>query len=180
MSDREGLDTPSGETDRRTFLGNAALTLAGLLSVGAAAVAIVYAAAPALRRSARDEGWSAIPDAGGSRGAAPSRHSVSVVSDAGWAESRGKYAIFLDATAAGAPVAFSARCPHEGCQVEWREERSIYVCPCHDSSWSRDGERLGGPTRRGLDPLDVRVADGVVEVRYETFAHDTSERTPVA
>ena len=77
-------------------------------------------------------------------------------------------------------VAFSARCPHEGCQVEWREERSIYVCPCHDSSWSRDGERLGGPTRRGLDPLDVRVADGVVEVRYETFALDTSERTPVA
>ena len=79
-----------------------------------------------------------------------------------------------------APVAFSARCPHEGCQVEWSAERAIYVCPCHASTWSREGERLGGPARRGLDPLDVRVNGGAVEVRYEVFALDTPDRTPVA
>jgi Rieske Fe-S protein len=168
--------------DRRGFVGWAGLALAGAVAVASGVVAIVYAAAPALRAgkgASADRAWSEVPDAAAAADA-PARHVVKVVSDAGWAETQATHAVFLDRGADGRPVAFSARCPHEGCQVDWRGEQNRFVCPCHNSQWTRVGARLAGPTKRGLDPLDVREgADGRVEVRYATFALDSAERIPV-
>lgn len=74
-------------------------------------------------------------------------------------------------------AAFSAVCPHLGCGVETAGEG--FACPCHGSSFDRQGRVLGGPAPRGLDPLEVRVTSGAdpsVEVRYRRFAVGTPER----
>jgi Rieske Fe-S protein len=174
-----GGSDPAG-MDRRGFLGWSAGALAALVGISGGFVALVYATAPALRKgdAASDTAWSAVPDAGAA--AEPTRHTVDVATNAGWAETRAKGAIFLDRGADGAVTAFSARCPHEGCQIDWRAEETQYVCPCHASKWTRAGERVAGPTKRGLDPIEVRAAaDGGVEVRYVSYALDTPERVRV-
>ena len=168
--------------DRRGFLGWVGFALTGAVAVAGGIVAIVYAAAPALRGAkggTADLAWSEVPDAAAATNE-PARHTVKVVSDAGWAQTQSTHAIFLDRGADGRPVAFSARCPHEGCQVDWRGEQNKYVCPCHNSNCTREGVRVGGPTKRGLDPLEVREGTGgAVEVRYATFALDSAERIQV-
>lgn len=70
----------------------------------------------------------------------------------------------------------STVCPHLACDVEWKGDR--FECPCHESTYAPDGARLSGPARRGLDPLEYRVRDGVLEVRYVRFKPDTAQRTP--
>src|SRR5690606_7170899 len=45
----------------------------------------------------------------------------------------------------GAPVAFSAVCPHLGCAIGYDTAEGVYRCPCHRSAFGRDGARQTGP-----------------------------------
>jgi cytochrome b6-f complex iron-sulfur subunit/menaquinol-cytochrome c reductase iron-sulfur subunit len=79
----------------------------------------------------------------------------------------------------------SARCPHLGCSVQFQGPRAEFVCPCHQSVFQRDGERVekaGGetnPAPRGLDPLVWRVAEGVLEVQWVRYQTGTAQRNPI-
>lgn len=75
--------------------------------------------------------------------------------------------------------AFTAECPHLGCKVGYDRAHKKFACPCHDSAFSEEGEVLGGPAPRGLDPLDARVVDGKVEVRFVRFRPQVRERVEV-
>jgi len=68
------------------------------------------------------------------------------------------------ANEAGAPVAFSTKCPHLGCNVHWSAENGEFRCPCHGSRFAIDGHVLGGPAPRGLDTLPVRIQGNEIEV----------------
>lgn len=59
---------------------------------------------------------------------------------------------------------FSAVCTHLGCNVHWEEARDGFSCPCHDASFSRTGEVLGGPPRQALTQLEAKIEDGVLLV----------------
>jgi len=76
-------------------------------------------------------------------------------------------------------VAFNAECPHLGCKVGYDRDHKKFACPCHDSAFSQDGDRLGGPAPRSLDPLEARVVDGKVEVRFVRFRAQVAERVEV-
>jgi menaquinol-cytochrome c reductase iron-sulfur subunit len=168
--------------DRRGFLGVLSAGLGAVVAGAAAICGLVYVVAPALRRgqaAADGAGWSKVKVAEGA-GFEPVRVTVDVASDAGWATTMSSGAVYLDRDANGQYVCFSARCPHEGCQVGWKKDAGQYVCPCHNSTFGRDGSRVSGPTRRGLDPLDVRPAGSdSVEVRYAMFALDSADRVRV-
>lgn len=70
----------------------------------------------------------------------------------------------------------SSICPHEGCNVAWNTQANQFFCPCHDSYFTSDGERLSGPAQRGLDPLPTRVQNGTLQVQYQNFVNNTEER----
>jgi rieske iron-sulfur protein len=60
-------------------------------------------------------------------------------------------------------VAYSAICPHTGCEVvNWYSDRHILECPCHNSQYDpKAGARvISGPSPRGLAALPLRIADG--------------------
>lgn len=89
-------------------------------------------------------------------------------------------------TAAGeGPEQFAAvcvRCPHELCDVDYVDDpkrlpqevvseigrpvsEPVYVCPCHNSTFKVDGERLSGPAPRGLYRFRVTgVTAAAVEI----------------
>jgi menaquinol-cytochrome c reductase iron-sulfur subunit len=76
-------------------------------------------------------------------------------------------------------VAWSTVCPHLGCSVNKSATGGGFECPCHDSSFGADGQRLTGPSPRGLDTLGSKVEDGFVHVEFQRFRQGTPEKEPV-
>jgi len=69
--------------------------------------------------------------------------------------------------AAAGVVAYSAICPHTGCEVaDWKADKQILDCPCHNSQYDpKAGARvISGPSPRGLAALPLRIADGKLVV----------------
>jgi Rieske Fe-S protein len=167
---------------RRSFVGTLSLVLGGLVSLCGAAVAAVFSVGPSLAGRGGEAAGACppLPAAPAGAGTGPRLETIPVVLSSGWAEEHVKQAVYVDETEDGAVRVFSARCPHEGCRIDWRPAVNEYLCPCHDSRFSRDGERITGPTKRGMDPLPARrTADGKLEVCYKTFALDTADRIEV-
>lgn len=53
--------------------------------------------------------------------------------------------------------ALSLTCTHLGCTVE--EDGEGFLCPCHGSSYSKDGLVLQGPAKASLRPLRVEKTE---------------------
>jgi Rieske Fe-S protein len=64
--------------------------------------------------------------------------------------------------AADGVVAYSAICPHAGCEVNgWIDDQKVLECPCHNSRYNpREGAAIvDGPTTRGLAALPLKIVD---------------------
>jgi rieske iron-sulfur protein len=69
--------------------------------------------------------------------------------------------------AAEGVVAYSAICPHAGCEVNgWLAEQRILECPCHNSRYDpRNAAAIvDGPTTRALAALPLKIVDGKLTV----------------
>jgi Rieske Fe-S protein len=53
-------------------------------------------------------------------------------------------------------------CTHQGCTVDIQGPR--LVCPCHGSTYDREGRVLRGPAQRSLTRFTTTVSDGVLVV----------------
>ena len=62
-----------------------------------------------------------------------------------------------DAFAALSPI-----CTHLGCTVEIQGSR--IVCPCHGSTYDREGRVLQGPAERALTRYSTSIEDGVLVI----------------
>src|SRR5579864_9556550 len=69
--------------------------------------------------------------------------------------------------AADGVVAYSAICPHAGCEVSgWITEQRILECPCHNSRYDPRAAAaiIDGPTTRALAALPLKIVDGKLTV----------------
>jgi Rieske Fe-S protein len=108
------------------------------------------------------------------KGARPQMRSIVAEHEAGWATTLEEHFVYVlpDKN----HTVLSSVCPHEGCNVSWRDDTGGFYCPCHDSYFAPDGARLSGPARRGLDPLPTREENGMLQVQYQTFVNNTEGR----
>jgi len=105
-----------------------------------------------------------------------------VVKD-GWMAARNVVlgSAFIRRTGSG-PKDLDARsgiCPHLGCAVGWDRAQNNYLCPCHDSRFAVNGDKLTGPSERGLDSLPIEVTrDGRLRLTWERYqvGRPTKER----
>jgi Rieske Fe-S protein len=76
-------------------------------------------------------------------------------------------------------VAYSAICPHNGCEItEWiPAEQSLY-CPCHASKFEPgdSGKVLDGPAPNALPGLPLKLVDGKLVVAKAFTARITFEQ----
>ncbi len=54
-------------------------------------------------------------------------------------------------------VAFAPQCPHLGCAYHWEQPSREFLCPCHASTFSIEGDVLSGPSPRPLDRYELRI-----------------------
>jgi menaquinol-cytochrome c reductase iron-sulfur subunit len=165
---------------RRGFLKAVTVAAGGLIGAVLAVPAISFILFPARRRIVEDaRGFVAVGDAS-AVGTRPTR--VEIVSpeqrDA-WSrrENVALGAAWLVRDPAGQLRAFTTTCPHLGCAVDFDPKSDIFRCPCHTSAFAMTGERMEGPAKRGLDPLEVKEdTEGRVLVRFRRFKLDVPER----
>jgi cytochrome b6-f complex iron-sulfur subunit len=67
-------------------------------------------------------------------------------------------------------IALYQRCVHLGCTVPWRPEfewpyqgqviKGLFRCPCHGSTYLRNGQIIFGPAPRPLDYMQITLQGG--------------------
>lgn len=50
-------------------------------------------------------------------------------------------------------------CTHLGCIYDWKPNENRFICPCHGSTFERDGTFVKGPAPRDLDQFVIRAYD---------------------
>lgn len=71
---------------------------------------------------------------------------------------------YLVRLADGGFLALYQRCTHLGCNVPWDQSAQRFVCPCHSSQFTMDGELENPPAPRPLDLFPVAIEAGSVIV----------------
>ncbi|AEH44548.1 Rieske (2Fe-2S) iron-sulfur domain protein [Thermodesulfatator indicus DSM 15286] len=57
-------------------------------------------------------------------------------------------------------LALWRRCPHLGCQVNYDPRQEIFICPCHQSRFTKSGQYIAGPAKKDLEVLAVSQKQG--------------------
>jgi len=61
----------------------------------------------------------------------------------------------------GEYTAYSRKCTHAGCSVEFDPARRCLICPCHQGTYdARIGHAMYGPPRRPLDQIVLEMRAG--------------------
>ncbi len=85
----------------------------------------------------------------------------------GWRRFQEKAIAWVVRTNQDTVVAYAPQCTHLGCAYHWDESCDQFVCPCHDSRFSIDGNVLSGPAARPLDRYPVRVENSKLLIGSE-------------
>jgi cytochrome b6-f complex iron-sulfur subunit len=89
-----------------------------------------------------------------------------------------RLALFVVRSARGF-YALNAVCTHLGCLTVWKPDADVIACPCHGSTFQRDGSVIAGPAPRALPWLkmwmsedgDLMVDRSIVVAPEKEFAH---------
>ncbi len=93
--------------------------------------------------------------------------------------------VYLQKDEQGNISCFHTTCPHAGCSVAYEQDSHAYHCPCHNSSFKLNGEKLEvngstNPSPRPLDTLTVEVDEATNEVFVEYKDYYTGRHDKVA
>jgi len=171
------------DEDRRRFLKVATCAIGGGVGLAVAGPVVALLADPAGKMTVTTP--TTPLDLGLAEqfrvGAEPRRVDVvaPIVKDA-WVASRNVVlgAAWIRRTAPDKLVALSAVCPHLGCTIGWDAGPGNFLCPCHDSRFSVEGNKLTGPSERGLDELPLAVVDGRLQLTWIRYKTGQTTREP--
>lgn len=79
-------------------------------------------------------------------------------------------------------VAFTAECPHIGCQIGLTDDTQGFVCPCHRAEFDFQGKKKNAVAPRGMDTLEVELTqdeDPAVIVHFQRFRTQQPEKVPL-
>lgn len=69
-----------------------------------------------------------------------------------------KVKLWLSNTDQGALAIFKV-CTHLGCLYNWVDQEGKFICPCHGSQFTPEGDFIQGPAPRSLDRFVMQVVD---------------------
>lgn len=156
--------------NRRDFIKVTTSIVGGLIGVAIGAPAVYYLIDPALRESAK-EAWIPIGKLENMEIGKPYAFSFTRVQVNGWERTATSHGGFVTRNSEDPNDMFilNSICTHLACTVNWSESDQVYLCPCHDAKFSREGEVLDGPPPHPLHRFEeYRVTEeGILEIFYK-------------
>ena len=67
------------------------------------------------------------------------------------------FLLFADPAKAEHAVAVSRICTHLGCRVNYQQDKALIECPCHQSRFTPEGQRISGPAEKNLPSYPVSL-----------------------
>jgi menaquinol-cytochrome c reductase iron-sulfur subunit len=141
--------------DRRAFYLTVIYGLWGLISAAIAVPAAVYLFFPP--RAKKGGEWVEAADLTQLKDKEPEEVVFRRNRVDGWKVTSEKSSAWLVKMSDKEVIAFAPQCTHLGCAYHWDERRKDFICPCHTSAFSIDGQVLGGPAPRPLDRYAVKL-----------------------
>lgn len=151
------------KNDRRTFLSVMPLGLLGV--VGATLTVAAKRSLDPQADAAVGEAWKTIGDAAELSGTDPVEKSISITCRSGWSQTVEDVSVFV--LPEHNNKVLSSVCPHEGCPIVWESTEKKFLCPCHDSFFSEEGQRLTGPATKDLTEYESRVENGKLQIKIQ-------------
>ncbi len=95
-------------------------------------------------------------------------------------------AVYLRREPDGSVLALHSICPHAGCSVSPSADGAAYHCPCHNSSFDLNGQKVDrpgkeNPSPRPMDVLEVdpgKLAQGEIWIKYQDYYTGIEEKKP--
>jgi Rieske Fe-S protein len=153
-----------------SLMGAAITGVLGVLFAG-------FSLFPAFKKFSTEREWTDIVPIDEIPEGEPVKKAIVISQDGGWGRFNSQQLVWIVKNGKNL-VVYSAICPHLGCTINAAD--SGFICPCHGSAWNRDGNKLGGPTPRGMDTLEYQVEDGVLQVKYRFFRQGVPDKQDIA
>lgn len=64
----------------------------------------------------------------------------------------------------GVIEAFSAKCTHAGCLVEWNDAQHSFLCKCHGGVFNEKGDPIAGPPKKPLEQFQIDIRESSNEI----------------
>ena len=158
------------EVSRRDFIKVTTGIVGGIIGAVIGLPTVYYLIDPALRESAK-EAWIPIGKLEDMEIGKPYPFSFTRVQVNGWertSTSHGGFVIRRSLNPSDILI-LNSKCTHLSCTVNWSENDQVYLCPCHDAKFGKQGEVLDGPPPRPLDRFEKFqvTEDGNIEIFYK-------------
>jgi menaquinol-cytochrome c reductase iron-sulfur subunit len=142
----------SHHINRRDFVKLTTAAVGTVIGVSIGLPAISFLVSPALRAGGKDA-WVSIGTLDKIPVGEPFAFSFTRTQVNGWERTANSYGGFVLRRSEDPKdlVILSSRCTHLGCQINWNTDQKLFVCPCHDASFDKDGKVIAGPPPRPLD-----------------------------
>lgn len=151
------------ELSRRKFLARLSISLGGITAFLLSIPLVGFIVAPLFRK--RPEAWRAVGKADTFKIGETVAVAFDDPSPLPWSGVTARTAAWLRRESAENFIAFVINCTHLGCPVRWLQDASLFMCPCHGGVYYQDGTVAAGPPPLPLPRYEVRVRNGVVEIK---------------
>lgn len=158
----------SHHISRRDFIKLVTVTVGGAIGAAVGLPAIVYLVDPALQTAGK-EAWVPLGPLENFEIGKPALVTFVRTKVNGWEKTANSYGVFVLRKSETDVLVLSNICTHLSCRVNWKEDKQVYVCPCHDATFDMDGKVLGGPPPRPLPRYEgdaVKVEEGVLMILF--------------
>ncbi len=127
--------------------------------------AIGYLIAPALQKVTA-EAWIPVGPVSNFQVGVPSLFNFNRTTISGWVQTVNSYGVYIVKQQDGSLLALSNKCTHLSCRVNWKQEDSAYVCPCHDAWFAINGDKIKGPQPRALDKYEAKIENDTLSIHF--------------
>ena len=158
MSESDGIN-------RRQFVTVVVAAVGTIMAAFIGLPAIAYLISPATKVQEKDE-WIPLGPLENYPLGTPTLFTFTRTTVNGWEKTANSYGVYVMRYTEEQYKVFSNMCTHLSCRVNWKEDLSEYICPCHDGHFDIDGQVVAGPPPRPLDEYETKLEDGVLYIHY--------------
>lgn len=157
----------SHEVQRRDFVNIVLVGIGSVIGLIVGIPAIAYLISPAVKVQEK-EAWVPLGPLDAYPLDTPTLFSYTRSKINGWEKTVNSYGAYVWRFGEGESElkVYSNMCTHLSCRVTWKEDTNIYLCPCHDGRFNKEGVVVAGPPPKPLFEYEYRVEEGILSIKH--------------